>query len=351
MTELTVSEILGAAVAAEVDRLTRHEAVVRADTDVEGVHQARVSTRRLRSELVTFSDAIESPTGAELLAECKWLGGLLGAVRDLDVLYLRIERRRIGHSSSAPVLERLAAERGARYRELIIALDSYRYRRLVERLSAFAGEPALVPGAADKSPADLLMPRVIDSWTAVAEHESKLAWAPRDRELHRLRILARNARYSASVAASFGPPTMDRLARRLAKLQQVLGDLNDASRAIAWLDKAARSRWRLPEAEPPVVPVPEQDAPSAPLREQSPPYAWLRRSDHEPEAGAAPLGAGLETDPSAEPPMDEPEPAPPDPLIAVELLLAAEHTSAAAARAKWRGVFERAAQLGRGLTT
>lgn len=55
------------------------------DLDTEFVHQARVATRRMRSCLRLFRNAVPLSTGAFLAAELKWLGGLLGAVRDLDV--------------------------------------------------------------------------------------------------------------------------------------------------------------------------------------------------------------------------------------------------------------------------
>ena len=49
------------------------------DIDSEFVHQARVATRRMRSALKLFRDAIPDRTAAYLAGEMKWLGGKFGA--------------------------------------------------------------------------------------------------------------------------------------------------------------------------------------------------------------------------------------------------------------------------------
>jgi triphosphatase len=56
---------------------------------VEAVHQARVALRRLRSALSMFKAVLEDETFAHLKNELKWLAGVLGEVRDLDVLISR----------------------------------------------------------------------------------------------------------------------------------------------------------------------------------------------------------------------------------------------------------------------
>ena len=58
--------------------------------DPEVVHQARVATRRLRSDLRTFEHFVDHEWAAELRAELRWLGAELGAVRDVEVLRDRL---------------------------------------------------------------------------------------------------------------------------------------------------------------------------------------------------------------------------------------------------------------------
>jgi CHAD domain-containing protein len=47
----SAGEVITHAIADGVCRLLRHDPIVSVDTDPEGVHQARVATRRMRSDL------------------------------------------------------------------------------------------------------------------------------------------------------------------------------------------------------------------------------------------------------------------------------------------------------------
>ena len=89
----TAGALVKQALAASVVRLVEHDPVVRLDTDTEGVHQMRVATRRMRSDLLTFAPFIDADWSAELRAELGWLAGLLGRVRDADVLLARLRER------------------------------------------------------------------------------------------------------------------------------------------------------------------------------------------------------------------------------------------------------------------
>ena len=54
------------------------------------VHKTRVAVRRLRSTLRIFADVFDAEQAAVLDAELTWYAGLLGAVRDCDVLAARL---------------------------------------------------------------------------------------------------------------------------------------------------------------------------------------------------------------------------------------------------------------------
>src|SRR5262245_34430700 len=77
------------ALARGLERLRQHDPAVR-EGDVKGVHGMRTSTRRLRSTLRTFCPLLDGEWARPLEDELKWLAGLLGAVRDLDVLEERL---------------------------------------------------------------------------------------------------------------------------------------------------------------------------------------------------------------------------------------------------------------------
>src|SRR6476661_8486893 len=66
-----------AALAAGLARLITNDAPTRLG-DTEGLHQMRVATRRLRSDLRTFRPIIDRSWADGLAEELRWLGGLLG---------------------------------------------------------------------------------------------------------------------------------------------------------------------------------------------------------------------------------------------------------------------------------
>jgi CHAD domain-containing protein len=137
---------------------------MRLDRDPEDVHQARVATRRLRSDLRTFRGLVQAAWASELRDELGWLAGILGAVRDRDVLLARLRRRADGlAAASRPralgVFATPETARGEARGELLGTLGGDRYLALVDRLGDAANAPALLPAA--KLPAKDVLPDLV----------------------------------------------------------------------------------------------------------------------------------------------------------------------------------------------
>jgi inorganic triphosphatase YgiF len=161
--------VVKAAIAASVIRVLIHDAGVRLGDDPEDVHQARVGTRRLRSDLRTFRSVLDQEWVEPLRAELKWIADLLGAVRDADVLGDRLraqaaELPEVDAAGFAPVLRRLADEREGARTKLLEAMDGPRYVVLLDRLVLAAQEPVFLAGAAAKPARKVLTPLVATSW-------------------------------------------------------------------------------------------------------------------------------------------------------------------------------------------
>lgn len=238
-----VGAIVGAALAASVARLVTHEAGVRSGDDPEAVHQARVATRRLRSDLRTFAALVDPEWADGLRDELRWLAVRLGAVRDADVLLDRLRekvaRLRAGDRQIASrLLDRLEWDHERAGAELMVALRSPRYLELLDRLADAAGAPRLVP-AADAAPAhELLAHLAAAPWQRVAAAVDALSDDPSDAALHDVRKRAKRARYAAEAVAPVAGKPAKRLARALAAVQDVLGEHQDAAVAEGWLRDA-----------------------------------------------------------------------------------------------------------------
>jgi CHAD domain-containing protein len=237
----TAALVVQAAIASSVQRLLAHDPVVRLDSSSAGVHQARVSTRRLRSDLKTFAPLVEAEWADELRADLKELAGALGAVRDADVLSERLEEA-AGHldRADAPhavrLVRRLQREREQHRVKLLELMDSDAYVHLLERLVEAGRAPRLTE-AADAPATRVMAELAAVPWRKLRKQIERLGPRPTDEELHQVRIRAKRARYAAEVVAP-ALPGAGKHAAAIADLQGVLGDQHDAVVAEQWLREA-----------------------------------------------------------------------------------------------------------------
>lgn len=161
----SVGSVVAAAIAAGVTRIIRHDPGVRLGDDPEHVHQARVGTRRLRSDLRTFWRLLDRDWAGPIRAELGWLAAALGELRDADVLMGRFREQirslaPVDAKPAAALLRRLAVERDEARVRLLAVLDSNRYVMLLENLAAAAADPPLARQGAD-SKAPVLPPVLV----------------------------------------------------------------------------------------------------------------------------------------------------------------------------------------------
>jgi CHAD domain-containing protein len=234
----TPTEVLRAAIARSTARLLAHDPGVRLGDDPEDVHQARVATRRIRSDLRTFRKVVDPAWDESLRTELKWLAGLLGEVRDDDVLLARLEGRveelaSDDRAAGERVLDALRAERNAARAELLAGLRSARYVELIERLLAAA---RAVPAADDAVDLELdLGDLAVKPWKKLRDAVEALDDDSPDADLHEARIRAKRARYAAEAVAPAIGKSAKRFASKVADLQDVLGEHQDAVVAGQWL--------------------------------------------------------------------------------------------------------------------
>jgi CHAD domain-containing protein len=238
--DATLGRALCAVAGSCFQQILANEAAVLEGTDPEGIHQMRVGVRRLRSAL----GLARSCGGAEeiepLVDGLRWLGGVLGSVRDLDVLLAELLGPLADREGSEPGLRRLretavearAASQG-RVRE---ALASARYGRLgleLGRWLAREGErEEQETGAELRRPAREYSATLLERRHRKARRLGRNLDGATSRERHRLRIQTKKLRYAAEFFRSLHPgQRTDRYIARLEDLQDVLGELNDAATA------------------------------------------------------------------------------------------------------------------------
>jgi CHAD domain-containing protein len=231
---------------AKTARLTALDLAVRREKP-DAVHQMRVTARRLRAALQAYLAILREPYTRHLRAELKWLGGVLGAARDAEVLAGHLHAGLaavptelvLGPAQARISIHFAPLEQNAR-RELLEALDSERYRELRAELGRLLDSPPLTPEAAE--PAGRVLPRAVRRATARTNRRVRRARrAPagraRDVALHETRKAAKRARYAAEVAepalGKNGGRKTRRFVKRMKDVQSVLGDHQDAVLAAA----------------------------------------------------------------------------------------------------------------------
>ena len=208
---------------------------VRRDIDTEFVHQARVGTRRMRSALRLFQDAVPDNTGAYLAGELKWLGGMFGTVRDLDVFFLNLSRFE-GQIRHFPGTQKKALEnwiekhRRAPLKVFQEALESTRYRNLERRLTQFLERalPARPRAPLAVKPVRAIAPAIInEKLEAVIAQGHKVLAQPKLKQFHLLRIQMKKLRYATEFMAPAYDGGLDPFIERTVEIQDCLGELQD----------------------------------------------------------------------------------------------------------------------------
>jgi len=113
-------------------------------SDIEGVHDMRVATRRLRAALEVFAPCFPKKRHGEVLKEVKDLADRLGERRDPDVAIEELEAlaKELGPADRpgiAGLVEELRAEQAAANDTVARALTEVRASGLEERLQDLAG--------------------------------------------------------------------------------------------------------------------------------------------------------------------------------------------------------------------
>jgi triphosphatase len=208
---------------------------VKRDIDIEFVHQGRVATRRMRSALRLFRDAIPDRAASYLAGEIKWLGGKFGEVRDIDVFLLNLTRFE-GKIERFPAKKKQAFESwiGERRRELLHGLcqdlESPRYKMLDRRLTQFLESPlSMRPRAplAAKPVHEVAPVLITEKVDAVIDQGRAVLANPKLKEFHRLRIQMKRLRYACEFMSSAYDGGLDPFIERTIEIQDCLGEIQD----------------------------------------------------------------------------------------------------------------------------
>jgi CHAD domain-containing protein len=209
-----------------------HDPGTRLGDDPEALHQMRVAVRRLRALLRVARPMLDREWVTTLRAELAWVGSALGEVRDIDVLldHLRADAAALGEEERVafePLTAQLEARREAARAALREDLGSSRYLRLLDRLESELSAP---PARGRRR----TLARIVAKEHKKLRREVKaLGDDPTDEALHETRKQAKRARYAAELAERSRGRKATRYIAAAKRVQDVLGDHQDAHVAEA----------------------------------------------------------------------------------------------------------------------
>jgi CHAD domain-containing protein len=243
----SVAGVVSAALRDFAARLIRNQPLVLEGSDPEGVHQARVACRRLSSALQTFSQVVDTDWAEALRTDLESLTDDLGAVRDTEVLLLRLRASAaqapgLDMDTAERLLGRLDGQRSAAREALIRRISSDDHRAHVERLLAAVADPAVLADVADRPAMEMLTPLVDTSWRKLRRQVGRVGARPEDGELHRVRILAKRCRYAVLALVPVAGEAPALTATLLGELQDAIGEQHDAVVAADWLRQTADNK-------------------------------------------------------------------------------------------------------------
>jgi CHAD domain-containing protein/adenylate cyclase class IV len=230
-------------------RLLWNEPGSRLGIDSEHVHDMRVAARRLRTALEVVASGYPDTVREDFETDLRWIGRRLGRVRDLDVALDRlVEMERDAASFERPALrifrQSLEVRRAGRRLRLVERLDSERFGVFLVKARTWieAGPPGAATVPEGVMPAYAAAPRIIGRWMDAMREAYDVALRTMEPEdLHSLRIAAKRARYAYEYFAELEGPLAQRRAKRIAGLQDFLGDHRDSVELLRRMRRYARS--------------------------------------------------------------------------------------------------------------
>lgn len=235
----SIRNVLAQAWSGHFAALQQHLPGARAGKDSEELHQFRVALRKTRALLKLFRKTL--PQAYTFNEDFKWLAGATGEVRDLDVLAAHAQHNAaaLGVTAAhvAPIIKELRKERVAAQKQLGATLRDNRARDLLESWRQFLDT---LPERTDLSPvADVpawtaINPLIIKQSRRLLQEGVAIDSSTDPHNLHELRIRGKRLRYLLeSFDALVQQHDVAPLAKKLRRLQTVLGDHQDASVAAA----------------------------------------------------------------------------------------------------------------------
>ncbi len=210
------------------------EPVVLAGEDPEGIHQMRVSLRRMSSALAVFRSVIPRKITRAFFKEMRWAAKTLDRARDLDV-YIT-ENLLFKNTKQEGKMRKLAMKHRERaYDQVTDFVHGKRYTKLGDELHHWLETQGWRVDLSDEQREVLegnitpFSSEVLDRQRIHVVEDGRNIESLESESLHQLRIDCKKLRYTAEFFAPLYGDLMKDFVGHLQRLQDLLGTLHDTA--------------------------------------------------------------------------------------------------------------------------
>lgn len=256
--EQTLGEYAHRVIAKHYQRLVKQEAGVLQDADPECLHQMRVGTRRLRTALQIFGDAVKLPKPARDRS-VRALTKVLGKLRDLDVQIAALQEQ---YRPQLPLEEQekldqatalLHKQRVKAFSEVKSALTHSNYQNLKAAYERWIQQPQYL--ALAQLPLNTVLPDILSpllselllhpGWLVSTAAQSQDGGTV----LHELRKTCKHARYQAEFFTDLAGQPFQDWVNELKQIQENLGIVQDTHVLLEILSTHLPAKSELPQLQ------------------------------------------------------------------------------------------------------
>jgi CHAD domain-containing protein len=224
-------------------------------TNINGVHDMRVATRRLRGALRDFGELTDCPSIKRVRKGLKNLADELGAVRDHDVAIVALEKLKIEcedrgiQNGIGRFINERQTLRDEAYLDLLKVISITSIEDLQQKFAsavdkALGQRELFQPTSLQEAGRDVIAARLKD----LLEFGTSIYEPFNEKALHKLRIAAKRLRYAIELFGTCWNGPLDAFAEDISKMQSSLGEVHDCDVWIANLSKRLKGKKTKNEA-------------------------------------------------------------------------------------------------------
>jgi CHAD domain-containing protein len=227
-----------------LETMLANEDGIRADIDVEFLHEFRIAVRRTRSALSQIKGVFADDVTRQFKQDFRALGKLSNELRDLDVYLLaeptfRAMLPEAMRDDIVPLFTFLQDKREQALNDVITGLDSEAYQRLLADWETFLNAhvvDGMDPGNSAVPIITLARKRIYKKYRRIVKDGNAILAHTEDDLLHALRLECKRLRYLLEFFVSLFPAKkMARMIKQLKRLQDNLGEFTDLTVQQAYL--------------------------------------------------------------------------------------------------------------------